>query len=470
MTLCLSLTLRGLLRQPRLGRQGRPNLKSVHLALNQEADHTEALERALAGMSRLRNHLRLTTHRLRLTTAGAVGAATRRPLTAEAIRLRTAGRLRAIPVARAAIKQHSFLGPVNAELVLLVRRIYFMKSPNLIARLQRLGRQTRRAIAYSFKVKRVGFHTFWTRPMKEIKLPDYELLTMIASALTYRKYNGPMHLYTDTRGMDWLSDQGLLSIYDVVHTSLDDIPEELNHDIFWAGGKLYAYHQCKAPCISIDYDAVVWKRLPFLKDDAVALHPEPTNWGGYRNTEDLLSQFGFHPDEWSWDTEAANMGVVVFNDEELKAFFTKRAIDFMLEYSKSGRKRATYEGLFGPGIYTSVEEMIFAEQRLLMMCADKTYKTVGFMTGFDRAKEHIQLNDQVTHLWNSKRGYKVHSEARKAFCNYMLNYLIQEFPKTLDLLPKLNLAANIIFDANVPVHRFGYEGDWALPGEQHFKL
>lgn len=337
---------------------------------------------------------------------------------------------------------------------------------NLLDKLRSQARHCRRRFE-SFCKPRVGFHTFWTRPISgEISLPDYEVLTLIVSALKYRETNGPIHLYTDNRGYDYFLKHGLTQLYNEIHVILDEaVSPFIEPRVFWAAGKLAAYKHCAAPCVSIDLDAIIWKKLPFYKDDVVPLHPEPLNWEGYRSNA-VFEKFGFSKEHWNWETPAANMGICVFNDQYLKSVYADKALNFMFDYSLSGEIRAPYRGLMGPGVLTYIDEMIFAEQRLLAMTADRLSRTLGFIIGFNEADDHIQLNPLVSHVWNSKRGYKVHGRARETYCTFLLNLLLREHPYVFwKILPKLGLLHSVVRDANVPAIRYSQHGEWALPGE-----
>ena len=55
-----------------------------------------------------------------------------------------------------------------------------------------------------------GFHILWTAPYFEkskddtYSMQDYELLTMILSALMWRKMNGPITFYGDAMAIDYV--------------------------------------------------------------------------------------------------------------------------------------------------------------------------------------------------------------------------------------------------------------------------
>jgi hypothetical protein len=272
---------------------------------------------------------------------------------------------------------------------------------NLLDRLKKLALATKRAWTLGLK-PHIGFHTIWTRPNANFHLDDFEVLTLITSALAWKANNGPIWLYTDHLGAAWVYSNGLGWLYDRVVATLDDIPCEIDAKLFWAAGKLYAYQQAPVGSVSIDYDAIVWQRLPHYWDhDIVALHPEPTSWGGYKRGP-IQAVYG--EEVLNWRTDSLNASILIFNDEALKDAYTTDAIRFMLECSKTGKRSTAYENLFGPGSITYIEEMIFAEQRLLVMLCIKMNKSLGFITGFDLQLEHAVRNNLVTHLWNSKRG------------------------------------------------------------------
>ena len=65
-----------------------------------------------------------------------------------------------------------------------------------------------------------GFHTLWTAPFFQnndrdtYDMQDYELLTMILSALMWRKNNGPVTMYGDSRAIDFIGEKGIADIWD----------------------------------------------------------------------------------------------------------------------------------------------------------------------------------------------------------------------------------------------------------------
>jgi hypothetical protein len=190
---------------------------------------------------------------------------------------------------------------------------------NALVQARKILRSVKAVCNLYFK-ERIGFHTIWTRPSGVPALADFEILTLVVSALSWKKHNGPIWLYTDQLGAAWIHSLGLGWLYDRIHVILDDIPETIDAKLFWAAGKLYAYKHAPVPAVSIDYDAIIWKKLPvYWFNEVVALHPEPTSWGGYKTAP--IQQF-FGDTTMNWETDSLNAGVLVFNDEKLKNRYT----------------------------------------------------------------------------------------------------------------------------------------------------
>ncbi|MBQ6759623.1 MAG: hypothetical protein IJP42_11170, partial [Selenomonadaceae bacterium] len=75
-----------------------------------------------------------------------------------------------------------------------------------------------------------AFHTLRTRG----KLDDFEIFTLILSALEWRRHNGEIFLYTDTAGKKFFDEAGLLELWDGVDTSLDEwLRLGIDENIFW---------------------------------------------------------------------------------------------------------------------------------------------------------------------------------------------------------------------------------------------
>lgn len=306
-----------------------------------------------------------------------------------------------------------------------------------------------------------GYHSYWTAPQDSVSMSDYELVSLIASALYYRSHSGPIYLVTDRRGIDYLSSLKLTALYDkVIELQVDPA---INPKIFWAAGKIYAHKAISAPCVSVDMDAILWQPIHHVlrPHAAVALHTEPTDWPPYSR-------------KWSeidgpWSSvdpkmvEPVNTGVLAFLDEKFKEQYISASISFMTQFSQSNQHSNRVSWTHGPSY---VDEMVYAEQMMLSLMAKKLGVSVGAVSSYDRFSDHMVENRKVTHLWNSKRGYRDHSRAREAFLHDMIEMLLRDFPESRKFISSSGVATMAVRDSNTGAVRYSKPGEWVLPGEE----
>ncbi len=274
-----------------------------------------------------------------------------------------------------------------------------------------------------------AFASNWTRPYamqhpgQPYALPDYELLTTILSALMWRRYNGSICMLTDRVGDRYYRSLGLADIWDDgIHCALDDIPYTIDPSTFWAAGKLYALKTRSAPCVMLDTDFIVWSDIqPQLQLSALTvihreslqpdIYPEP-------NAFSLDSNYIF-PSDWDWQQPACNTALCYFGDEMLRREYVAQAIDFM--HAVRGRDGLIY--------------MVFAEQRLLAMCAHAMHVTIHSLSTSEQLFSGNQTD--FTHVWGLKQGMQRDDALRQAFCERCAQRIARDFP------PVRTLCANI---------------------------
>ena len=103
-----------------------------------------------------------------------------------------------------------------------------------------------------------AFHSNWTTPFfkmnpnKEYYIEDFEILTTIISALKWREKNGSIKMVTDEIGANYYRRLGIDSIWDLgIDISLEGINNNIDSNLFWAAGKIYALKNQEAPCVMI---------------------------------------------------------------------------------------------------------------------------------------------------------------------------------------------------------------------------
>lgn len=264
-----------------------------------------------------------------------------------------------------------------------------------------------------------AFHSFWSAPNRsrhggKIVMPDYELLTMMLSALKWRELNGPIRMVTDSAGALFFERSGLAGLWsEPVSTALDGIDGATDPFRFWAAGKLHALRGTDAPCVMLDTDMIVWANLrPYLTDAAVAAHREPLDPGVYPDPAAafvLAPDYAFPP-AWDFTLPAANTAFLYLPAGPLKNDYVDAAFAFM---------RALRNDAIDPTV-----SMCFAEQRILPMCAAARGVALRTLLDVDALNEQ----DFITHLWGHKNELAASPERRVAYCLRCVLRILRDFP------------------------------------------
>jgi hypothetical protein len=269
-----------------------------------------------------------------------------------------------------------------------------------------------------------AFHSFWSAPNRTrhggaIFLPDYELLTLMLSALKWREQNGEITMVTDSAGAAYLRRAGLGRLWSAgIDTRLDRMEPSPDPRRFWAAGKLWALRGESAPCVMLDGDLIVWEPLGGrLGSAAVAAHREaldPAVYPDPRAAFALAADYDF-PSAWDFTVPAVNTAFLYLPDDGFKTRYTDAAFAFM----------RALENDVDPTV-----SMCFAEQRILPMCA----RAEG--AALETLLQEDALDDQtaVTHLWGHKRALEHDPARRVEYCLRCTARLLSDFPEWVDVL------------------------------------
>lgn len=273
-----------------------------------------------------------------------------------------------------------------------------------------------------------AFHTLRTHiEQGPVRMRDFELFTLLLSALEWRKHNGEIALLTDHAGADYLQNCGLSEVWDEPEIIFDDESMKgIDERVFWAGAKIFALQKQHAPCVMMDLDFIVWRTLDFTQYDGqtVVIHREPVGnevypEKAYFQMDKSWTDF----DDTYWSLEACNTAFAYFGDAELLQYYCKKALLFM-HYAQVREPDLPY--------------MVFAEQRLLAMCAKQmgqeiqTFSSLNDLFG-DKQRE-------FTHVWGQKETFRQNNSQRAAFCWKCAERLQHDFPDWAEKLQKQSWA------------------------------
>lgn len=265
-------------------------------------------------------------------------------------------------------------------------------------------------------------HVNWTKPQYiskgEYAAEDFEILTTILSALKWREKNGSIKMITDSRGAEYYKSRGMCSIWNDIETILDEVPDCIDPCMFWAGGKLFALSKSTAPLAVLDTDFIVWDKIAFNNlGDIAVIHDEDIYPDVYPDREHFKMKNGYKFDPaLDWSVRPVNAAFYVISNNELLKCYTSEALRFM-ENAGQG-DNLTY--------------MVFAEQRLLSMCAKKLGIDIYVISNLERLFRDGER--YFTHTWGMKQQMRDMPELRTDFCLRCINRIMREFPEYAEML------------------------------------
>lgn len=277
-----------------------------------------------------------------------------------------------------------------------------------------------------------AFHSNWTRPFlnsnphKEYYIDDFEILTTIISALKWREKNGNIKMITDEVGASYYKSIGLDIIWNLgIDIALDDISDKVNSNIFWAAGKLYALKEQKSPCVMIDTDFIVWESIEdiLINSEVSVIHKENIIEAVYPNKEYFRFKNGYSLDEnFDWTVLPSNTAFAYISNDNFKDYYVKSAIDFMNNLDCNDDK---------------ITNMVFAEQRLISMCAKRKNIEINEIMSLDNLFSNNQ--NLFTHTWGHKREMRNDFNKRKDFCIRCIIRIIKDYPGYESLISNIEV-------------------------------
>ncbi len=269
-----------------------------------------------------------------------------------------------------------------------------------------------------------AFHINSTLPFylnnknKEYFLEDFEILSTILSALSWRKYNGSIKMITDEKGAEFYEKNGLTYLWDngIDVNILKNTKENINYKSFWASGKILALKHQKTPVFMMDTDFIVWNDIKNLITDlngVIAIHRETLDKLIYPDKEHLLIPFDYKFDsDWDFTELPCNTAFVYFGNEKFKDYYVDESIKFMHNNLNTAKD--------------NVSQMVFAEQRIISMCAKKM--NIKIKTFEEILNTDIKNQNYFTHLWGFKKEMIEDFTKRKYFCVKAIKRIIKDFP------------------------------------------
>ena len=246
-------------------------------------------------------------------------------------------------------------------------------------------------------------------------------MTTIISALKWRENNGSIKMITDDIAADYYKKLGIDTIWDLgIDVSLNKINNDIDSNIFWAAGKIYALKGQKSPCVMIDTDFIVWDNIEnlLLQSEISVIHKEKIISSVYPNKDYFNMNNNYLFDEnFDWSVLPSNTAFAYISNNEFKDYYTSESIKFMKNVINNNDK---------------ITNMVFAEQRLLSMCAErKKIKINEIMTLEELFNENQKL---FTHTWGYKQEIRNDFKKRKDFCIRCIKRIFKDYPEYKEVI------------------------------------
>ena len=119
-------------------------------------------------------------------------------------------------------------------------------------------------------------------------------------------------------------------------------------------------------------------------------------------------------DKWNWIVKPCNTAFLYVDDINFKKYYTDSAVRFML--ATKGNNPLTY--------------MVFAEQRLIAMCALEKKKEILVISSLESLFSDKQ--QIFTHIWGHKRHLRENNDSRIQFCEKCMKRIALDYPRCYD--------------------------------------
>lgn len=263
---------------------------------------------------------------------------------------------------------------------------------------------------------------------KDFSLHDFEMFTMLLSALEWRRHNGRIKLVTDRIGAAYIHEHGISDAWDEIEIILDEMDVlKIDEDVFWAGAKIFALSRQIEPCVMMDLDFILWQTMDFAHDgrDLAVIHREEIHPSIYPSKDFFRFCDGWKLPDWlDWSARPCNGAFVYFGAQEFLDCYTSFALAFM-QKADTEADRLSY--------------MVFAEQRWMAMCAARLSVPIHALSSLDRLFDGRQK--YFTHIWGDKQRLRENAQDAADFCRMCAGRLKHDFPAFAEQLAKYSWAA-----------------------------
>lgn len=287
----------------------------------------------------------------------------------------------------------------------------------------------------------LGIHIY--DQFADLKWEEEILLFNLMSALTWKKYMGTIDLYCNTNYLMNLKKYNIDSLYNNINTEiLDNKPNNIDYNQYWAFSKLIVLEKIKAPFTLIDTDLYIKDKLVFNTENKVTFyHKENFSLDYERNVYidfDLLIPDHIKSMKLDKNVLPNNTAILNVNDDT-----------FISDWVNLSKEIAIYNKDIK--VEHPSTKICFVEQRLLPILLEKKgikYSTIiksiyqSHLSNMQNGDEWIPSSSllnlidpeehkrffNIKHLWGIKAMFE-----NESIRNKIMNIVIDDFENFLDI-------------------------------------
>ena len=263
---------------------------------------------------------------------------------------------------------------------------------------------------------------FAKNPNGAYSMNKFELYTAVLSALSWKSLGGEILLAADNKGADYILGLEIDGVWDSIERVVPDDLEGINPKMFWAAGKLFALREIPAPVAMIDMDFILWKMPELPANRIVAAHRENITPSVYPEISCFKFKRRFNTANMNEKVLPMNTAFLYLPEEDFKQYYVNRSIAFM-------------KSAIDCGDYLCY--MVFAEQRLLSICAEE--KKVGSQVLMDK-DELFFPRDDYTHIWGAKQVLRNDLQSLHDYCERARGRIRKDFKEYEYVIGKIERA------------------------------
>ena len=271
---------------------------------------------------------------------------------------------------------------------------------------------------------------------------DLELIYTILSVGNWKKHNGSTKLYTDTIGLNYYTNNGIIELFDEIDIDTLNNYTEVDGGQFWTSGKSFCIGKEQIPFCFLDLDFIVREKLPewVFKKDITITHWEIPR-GYYYPTKEQFKDIKHWqpPQDFAYRMLIPNTSFLYINNLEVQADYLKTHLEAVNTQDEIPEWfwLLTDQGLLGQSLRRLNIRPETLTDKIFLSDSEGETAGVGNSELFYYPTIHDASKDNINwwHVWFNKIYYNSSEEIRIRTCQdlcYEIKTTLPEFKYLLD--------------------------------------